>query len=167
MIALELMIKLAEINDLEVINEIYNYYVLNSTASYQTLPESLMDRKEWFEKHDLNYPIFLAIYHDQIVGWASLSKYNVRQAYFPTVEDSIYIHHEFRFKGIGSLLMEKIIEAAQNLKYHSIIAGISADQTASIALHQKFGFQKVAHLKEVGYKFNKWLDIIYMQKMLN
>ena len=162
----ELTIKLADINDLEAINEIYNYYVLNSTASYQTLPETIMNRKEWFEKHDLNYPIYVAMYQNQIIGWASLSKYNVRQAYLPTVEDSIYIHHEFKMMGIGSVLMEKIIESAHKLKYHSIIAGISADQTASIALHQKFGFQKVAHLKEVGYKFNQWLDVIYMQKML-
>jgi L-amino acid N-acyltransferase len=150
-------------SDLKTINDIYNYYVLNSTCTYQTEEETLENRMEWFENHNSDYPVIVAKIESEIAGWASISRFHPRKAYTPTVENSIYIKNEHRNKGIGKILLSEIIDRTKRLGYHSIIAKISSDQEASIKLHSKFGFIKVAHLKEVGFKFNNWLDILYMQ----
>ncbi len=102
----------------------------------------------------------------QIIGWGSLSRFHPRQAYCHSVEDSVYLHHEHQGKGLGSLLLSELIELAKQIGHHTVLGGIDADQQASIALHAKFGFEKVSHLKEVGYKQGRWLDVIWMQKML-
>jgi L-amino acid N-acyltransferase len=163
---MEITIRKAVRNDLESINTIYHYYVLNSTCTYQTEIETIAGRIEWFEKHNDDYPVIVALSGKELVGWASLSRFHTRAAYKPTVENSIYIKDECRNNGIGKLLLDELIKKACELNYHSIIAGISGDQEASIVLHSKKGFKKVAHLSEVGFKFNKWLDVIYMQLIL-
>lgn len=96
----------------------------------------------------------------------SLSRFHPREAYSKTVESSIYVHHEHHRRGLGRLLTEDIIRQARVLGHHTIIASISADQTASVALHETLGFTKVAHLKEVGVKFGRWLDVVWLQLML-
>jgi L-amino acid N-acyltransferase len=156
----------ATIDDLSSINDIYNYYVYNSTCTFQTEPDTLENRIEWLKDHDDSYPVIVAEAGGDIIGWASLSQFKKRQAYRPTVENSVYIRYDKTGNGIGSMMMKEIIQQANEIGYHSIIAGISGDQDISIRLHEKFGFQKVAHLKAVGYKFNKWLDVLYYQLML-
>jgi L-amino acid N-acyltransferase YncA len=159
-------IRNAVANDLTAINEIYNYYVKNSTCTYQTELETMKERHAWFDEHDKAHPVIVAENNDTIVGWASISKFRKREAYKPTVENSVYIHHDHLYKGIGTALLQEIIRLARDAGHHSIIAGISAEQTKSIAMHEKYGFKKVAHLKEVGYKFNTWLDVVYYQLFL-
>ncbi len=159
-------IRNAGANDLIAINDIYNYYVKNSTCTYQTEPETMKERRAWFDEHDEAHPVIVAAHNDTVIGWASISKYKKREAYKPTVENSLYIHHEHLYKGIGSALLETLISQARSSGHHSIIAGISSEQGASIRLHEKYGFKKVAHLKEVGYKFDTWLDIVYYQLLL-
>lgn len=153
--------------DLVAINDIYNHYVLHSTCTYQEEPEPIESRQRWFHHHDEKHPVIVAAAGAQVVGWGSLSGYHARSAYRHTVENSVYVHHQQHRQGIGSLLLEELIARARNVGHRAIIAGIDAEQTASVALHAKFQFEKVGHLKQVGLKFGRWLDVIYMELTLH
>jgi L-amino acid N-acyltransferase YncA len=159
-------IRMATADDLPAINDIYNYYVLNSTCTYQEEPERLEDRKRWFDRHGEKHPVIVAIVEGKIVGWGSLSPFHTRSAYRFAVENSVYLDHRFHRRGIGSALLEELISRGQRLGHHTIIAGVDGEQAASLALHKKYGFAEVAHFKQVGFKFGRWLDVIYMQLWL-
>jgi len=154
-------------SDLVAINDIYNHYVQNSTSTYQEEPESLDNRRQWFRHHGDKYPVIVAETGGQVVGWASLSAYHARSAYRHTVENSVYVHHQHHRRGIGSLLLQELIVRARQLGHRAIIAGIDADQPASVALHAKFRFKPVGHLEQVGFKFDRWLDVLYMELILD
>lgn len=153
--------------DLGAINDIYNHYVHHSTCTYQEEPESLESRREWFSHHGEKHPVIVAVMDELVVGWGSLSAYRARSAYRRTVENSIYIHHQHHRRGLGSLVLQELIRRARQLDHHAIIAGIDADHAASVALHARAGFKKVGHLKQVGFKFDRWLDVIYMELILH
>lgn len=159
-------IRLATHADLDAINAIYNYYVLNSTCTYQTDPSTAAERLDWFDAHGPRHPVTVAVRANEVVGWASLSKFHARAAYSNTVENSIYIRYDVQRCGIGKALLADCIERAKTIGHHTIIAGISADQIASVKLHEKLGFVNTALLREVGHKFDQWLDVVYMQLML-
>jgi len=162
----ELAIRLATPADLEAINAIYNHYVFHSTCTYQTEASTIEERQAWFAAHGPEYPVTVGQHDSQVMAWGSLSRFHARAAYRPTVENSVYVRHDLLGQGIGRQMLADLITRAQALRFHSIIAGVSADQAPSVKLHERAGFVKVAHLREVGYKFNRWLDVIYLQKML-
>lgn len=160
-------IRLAVADDLEAINAIYNYYVPRSTCTYQTEAETIEARRAWFENHGPAHPIIVAVGDaGEIAGWGSLSRFHSRQAYARTVENSVYVRHDRQRQGVGKRILHDLIVRATSLGHHVIIAGIDAEQEASVALHRSAGFIQVAHLREVGFKFERWLDVIYMQKTL-
>lgn len=152
--------------DLPAVNDIYNHYVSRSTCTYQTEPETMAARSAWFAGHGPAHPVIVAEMAGQVVGWGSLSSFKSREAYRFTVEDSVYVRHDVLGRGIGSALLARLIELGRQHGHHSIIAIIDAEQTASIALHERFGFTRVSHLVEVGYKFDRWLDVVDLQLML-
>jgi L-amino acid N-acyltransferase YncA len=156
-------IRSATASDLLAINDIYNHYVLCSTCTYQEELESLEDRQQWFNHHDERHPVIVAEASSRIVGWGSLSSFHKRSAYRRTVENSVYVDHQYHRLGIGSLLLQELVFRARALEHRVIIAGIDGDQAASIRLHEKFQFKKVGHLEQVGFKFGRWLDVIYME----
>lgn len=160
-------IRSAAVSDLHEINAIYNYYVLHSTCTYQEEPETIEARRTWFSHHDNRHPVIVAVLDGRLVGWGSLSGYHPRSAYRHTVENSVYVHHEHHRRGIGSCLLRELIDRARALEYRAVIAGIDADQAASVALHSRFQFEKVGHLRQVGFKFGRWLDVIYMELLLS
>ena len=153
-------------SDLVAINEIYNHYVQNSTCTYQEEPEPITSRQKWFNHHDERHPVIVAEDGGRVVGWGSLSKFHERSAFRNTVENSIYIHHDHQRRGVGAALLKELIARARATGFRAIIAGIDGEQAASAALHTKFGFQKVGHLEQVGFKFGRWLDVIYMELLL-
>ncbi len=160
-------LRLATESDLPAINDIYNYYVLRSTCTYQLEPETLEARRAWFRSHSPEkYPITVAELDGHVAGWGSLSKFRDRAAYDPTVVASVYIHHEFHRRGLGRLILVDLIDRARAAGFHSLIGGASAEQTASIRLQESLGFQHIAHFKQVGYKFGQWLDVVFLQLML-
>ena len=159
-------IRPATVSDLTAINDIYNHYVLHSTCTYQTEPCTTEERAAWFAAHGPKHPVIVAEQGGRVIGWASLSKFHQRRAYENTVEDSVYLHHETRGKGLGTLLLTELLARARATGHHTMIGGISADQAASIALHVKLGFTEAARLREVGFKFGRWLDVVWMQRML-
>ena len=153
--------------DLAAISDIYNYYVLNSTCTYQLEPETLENRQAWFLGHSPDkYPVVVVELDSRVIAWGSLSKFHVRAGYDPTVEASVYIHHEHHRRGLGRTILTHLVERARAAGYHTLIGGASADQTASISLQESLGFTRVGHLKEVGQKFGRWLDVVYLQIML-
>jgi len=162
-VALSISIRPATAADLPAINAIYNHYVLHSTATYQTEPETPGDRAAWFAQHRENHPIIVAESGGETVGWGSLSPFHRRAAYARTVENSVYVRHDRQRQGIGRAILEILIELARMSGHHAIVALIDAEQAGSIALHASEGFEEVGRLKEVGNKYGKWLDVVYMQ----
>jgi len=162
----DLTIRLATQADLSAINDIYNYYVLNSTCNYQEEPSSGAEREIWFIAHGPQHPITVAVSEGTIIGWASISPFRARSAYRFTVENSIYVRHDRQRQGVGNALLLDCIERAKALGHHTIIAGIDGEQAASVNIHTRAGFEQVAVLKQVGFKHNRWLDVVYLQKML-
>lgn len=159
-------LRLATRADLAAINEIYNYYVLNWTSTYQTEPATIAERSVWFDAHGPQHPVTVAEQDKKVVAWGSLSRFHPRAAYSRTVENSVYVHHGHLRKGLGAAVLADLIVRARALQHHVVIAGISADQTPSIELHRRYGFVQCGLLKEVGFKFERWLDVVYMQLML-
>ncbi len=153
-------------DDLMEINAIYNHYVLHSTCTYQTVPSTADERAQWFAAHGEKHPVIVAELEGKVIGWGSLSKLHARQAFANSVEDSIYLHHEHTGRGIGKKMLVELLRLAKLAGHHTVLGAICSDQAGSIALHEKLGFEKVAHLREVGYKFDRWLDLVWMQKML-
>jgi phosphinothricin acetyltransferase len=152
--------------DLAEINAIYNYYIAHSTCVWTTQPCSEGERMAWYEEHGPTMPILVAESNGRIVGWAALGSFRAAYTAAGVLEDSIYVHRDFHRRKIGSRLLQALIGAARENGLSSILANISADQTPSIRLHEKFGFQKVAHLRDVGQKFNQRFDAVYLQLLL-
>jgi phosphinothricin acetyltransferase len=161
-----LTIRPAKPADLADINAIYNYYVAHSTCVWTTQPCSEAERKAWYDEHGPSMPVLVAESNGRIVGWGALGSFRPAYTAAGTLEDSIYVHHDFHRRKIGSRLLAALIEAALRMGLRSILANISADQTPSIRLHEKFGFQQVAHLRDVGQKFNQRFDAVYLQLLL-
>ena len=154
-------------NDIQAMLEIYNEIIINSTAIFQYEAQSIEMRKAWFaEKKEKNYPVLVAEEDNLIVGFSTFGQFRNWPAYQYSVENSVYVKAGCRKRGIGKLLLQPLIDAAKEMQLHTIIAGIVADNEASIALHKQFGFVEVAHFKEVGFKFDKWLDLKFLQLML-
>ena len=154
--------------DLPGILEIYNDAVLHTTATYDYEPRTLEHRRQWFEDHQRdNYAVFVAVDETgRIVGWSALNPYHARPGYRFTTENSVYIAADRRGQGIGKQLLEPLIEAARACGLHAIIAAIDATNEASIRLHARYGFEQVGHFKQVGFKFGRWLDVVYLEKIV-
>jgi L-amino acid N-acyltransferase YncA len=159
-------IRLATLSDLPAINDIYNHYVLHSTCTYQEEPTTAAEREVWFLSHGPLHPITVADAGAEVLAWASLSPFHTRSAYRRTVENSVYVRHDVQRQGIGMALLVDSVERARTLGHHTIVSLIDREQAASVNIHQRLGFQQVAHLKEVGFKLGHWLDVVYLQKML-
>ena len=161
-------VRLATESDLPAMLEIYNDIILNTTAVYDYEPHTLSMRQQWFEtKKEQGFPVFAATENGSLAGFSTLGPFRREwTAYRYSVENSVYVKAGSRGRGAGKLLLAPLIGAAKNLKMHTIIAGIEATNQASINLHQLFGFKEVAHFKEVGWKFDRWLDLKFLQLIL-
>ncbi|HWB25804.1 MAG TPA: GNAT family N-acetyltransferase [Chitinophagaceae bacterium] len=157
----------AILNDLPVLLDIYNDIVLNTTAVYDYEPHTLEMRRQWFETKQLQgFPVFVAEEEGKIVGFSSIGPFRAWAAYKYSVENSVYVRSAARGRGIGKVLIPPLIEASKKLGMRTIIAGVDATNEVSLKLHKGFGFEEVAHFKQVGYKFNRWLDLKFLQLML-
>lgn len=163
-----MLIRPATHADLLGILEIYNDAVLKTTASYDYEPRTLEQRTQWFEERQRDgYPIFVAVdAAGTVVGWSALNPYHARIGYRFTAENSVYVAASARGQGIGKLLLGPLIDGAKKQGLHAIIAAIDAENEASIRLHARFGFEKVGHFKQVGFKFGRWLDVVYMERLV-
>lgn len=154
-------------DDARSIRDIYNYYVEHSTCTFDLTRETLTDREEWLTSHGPQHPVIVCTHENTTVGWGALSKWNSRPAYSRTAEVSFYVHHEWHRKGIGRLILTDLIARSRSLGVHVLIGGACTEMTPSIALQESFGFVHVARLEEVGYKYGRWLDVVYLQLKLD
>lgn len=163
-----IIVRPATEQDLPGILEIYNDAVLTTTASYDYEPRTLEHRRQWFaERQRDGYAVFVAVDTDgRIVGWSALNPYHARVGYRFTAENSVYVAADQRGRGIGRQLLGPLIDAARARGLRAIIAAIDSANEASVRLHAAFGFEHVGHFKQVGYKFDRWLDVIYMECLL-
>lgn len=155
------LIRPAQQQDLPVLLAIYNHEILNGIATFDLQPKSLAERQSWFDEHNKNnHPLLVAEQDGEVLGYASLSRYTEKAAYNSTVELSVYIAPSARRQGIASQLMHAVIELAKkDNTTHLIVSLITGTNQASISLHQKFGFNKVGTLHQVGYKHQQFLDV--------
>ena len=162
------MIRKALITDIEAITNIYNESVLTTTASMDIEPATLNERKNWFLDHTEKQPIIIYELEEKgIVGWASISAWSQKKGYSLTAEVSVYVLKQEHGKGLGKKLLLALIQKAQELEYHSLVARIASDNTISLKLHEQLGFKEIGLMKEFGFKFGRFVDIIIMQKFLS
>ncbi len=154
--------------DVPGIVAIYNDAVLHTTGSYDEIPQALERRLAWYEANRRNgYPMMVAEDAGVIVGWCASTAFRSTPAYRFTCEDAIYVAASHRRQGLGRRLLESVIRAADAMDMHSMIAVIGdAENIASIRLHEQLGFTRVAYIPQVGFKFGRWLDQVWMQRML-
>ncbi|KGR76025.1 GNAT family N-acetyltransferase [Ureibacillus manganicus] len=158
------MIRSMQMEDLETVNEIFNDAILNTTALYKYSPETIEQRIEWFlAKEKNNDPIFVLEENGEVVGFATYSQFRPYPAYKYTVEHSVYVHKDHYRKGIGSKLMKHLITEAEKREVKTMIACIDASNEGSILSHQKLGFYYTGKIQNAGYKFGRWLDIVFYQ----
>ncbi|EJZ87937.1 GNAT family N-acetyltransferase [Winkia neuii] len=151
---------------LEAITRIYNHAIEHTTSVWTEEPVGVANRRAWLAEHNAGgYPVIVALDGNEVVGFASLSAFRPWPGYFACVENSIYVAPECAGKGIGTLLLSSLVERAE--PYHTIVAGIEATNDASIRIHQKLGFTKVGELPQVGSKFGRWLDLTFMEKIVD
>lgn len=162
-----MQIRSAQLLDCQAISSIYNYYVETSTATFALEPETVAEREAWFNQHDQNQlPMLVAVLENQVVAFASLSFYHQRCAYRQTVEASIYVDHQFLSRGYGRLLMKELMDAAEKAGFHAVLGLICSENTASIKLMLDYGFFEAGCLKQVGKKYDRWLDVAILEKIL-
>ena len=159
-------IRKAQLEDLQQITEIYNQAVLKTISTFHLYPRSWEEQVNWFKSHGDKYPLLVAEESGSVIAWACLSPYSDREGYQYTVTDSIYVREEFRRQHIGYELLNILIGEAQKLGYHSVITFIARENLASIGLHEKVGFVYRGELKEAGFKFGRWMDVCFYQRML-
>ena len=162
----DLLVRPARPEDAVAINAIYNHYVLTSTCTYQTDPSGLEETRAMMASHGSAHPMIVAMLDGGVTGWASLAPFHGREAFSRTVENSVYVHESFRRRGIGSALLARLVSLGSGAGHRVIVARIDSEQAASLALHAKHGFTRAGELRQVGYKFGRWLDVIYMQRFL-
>jgi Sortase and related acyltransferases len=165
---IEIHVRPATEADLPAIRGIYNYEVLHGTATFDTEPKTLEDRLAWFlEQRQHPYAVLSAEVDGETVGWGCLQPYRPRPAYRFTTEDSVYIHQAWRGRGIGKAILGRLVELARENGLRHIVAVIAEGHPDSEALHARFGFEHAGRLHKVGYKFEQWLDVVFMQLVLD
>jgi L-amino acid N-acyltransferase YncA len=163
----ETMIRPALPADAEAIARIYNYYILKTVTTFEELVvTSQAMAKRIDDVYAATLPWLVAESSGRIVGYAYASMWKERSAYRYSVESTVYLDPEALGVGFGSQLYENLLTNLRQQKLHTVIGGIALPNEASIRLHEKFGFRKVAHFKEVGYKFGQWVDVDYWQLVL-
>ena len=160
-------IRKATIEDVPEILDIVNFSILHTTANYNYDVQSLETQLKWFaDKQSKNYPIIVADYNGKAIGFGTYGMFREKIGYQYTVEHSVYVEDAFTGKGIGKLLLTQLIQLAKDEGYHVMVGGIDADNAGSIAFHKQFGFTEAGILKQTGFKFGKWLDLLFMQLIL-
>lgn len=164
---MNVIIRNATVEDIPQILEIVNHAILHTTSNYLYDVQTLENQLHWFEeKKSKKFPIIVADYNGTAIGFGTYGTFREKIGYQFTVEHSVYVAPEFIGKGIGKQLLLALIVLAKDEGYHTMIGGIDADNSGSIAFHKKFGFTETGILKEVGFKFGKWLDLQFVQLIL-
>ncbi|MBS0393074.1 MAG: N-acetyltransferase [Proteobacteria bacterium] len=155
--------------DLAGILEIYNDVIRTSTAVYAVEPVSIDERRAWLlARRERGFPVLVACDASQVLGFASFGDWRgTWNGYRYTVEHTVHVRADVRRRGVGRELVEALIPRARELGKHVMIGGVDATNLDSILFHKRLGFERVAHFREVGRKFGRWLDLVFMQRWLD
>ena len=159
-------LRAATLDDAEAIARIYNHEVTNTVSTFDLVPRSLEQQRNWLQQRSGAFSAIVACIDDEVIGFGSLSPYKERAAYSTTVEDSVYVDRAHGGRGVGRVVLNELVRIARDSGFHSVIARIEATGTASRALHAACGFELVGVERQVGRKFNRWLDVAVMQIVL-
>ena len=160
------VIRLATMDDAEAIRAIYNREVTGSSVTFDLVPRTLAHQRAWLAAHAGAHPAVVAVSGDQVLGFGSLSPYRQRPAYATTVEDSLYVRHDVRRRGVGATILRELVRLATTHGFHTVMARVVGGHEASIELHRACGFELVGVEREVGRKFGRWLDVALLQRLL-
>jgi phosphinothricin acetyltransferase len=160
------MIRPVKIDDAAAIHDIYNYYIINTVISFEEEPLSGGEMAERIREISLKYPWFVWEDPEGLIGYAYVNKWKERIAYRRAAELSIYLKKGYEGKGIGGRLFSHLLEAVKKTDIHALVSGITLPNERSVALHEKFGFKKIAQFNEIGFKMDKWLDVGYWELIL-
>jgi L-amino acid N-acyltransferase YncA len=165
------LVRPATEDDIERILEITNDAIAHTTANWSVEPTDLDERCRWFREHiSRGYPVLVAEADSprarSVIGFGAYGEFRPKVGYRYTVEHSVYVDGAARRGGVGSALLGALIDHATAAGIHVMIGGIASDNIASIRLHERFGFQVTGHLRQVGWKFGRWLDLLFMQREL-
>ena len=164
---MEILIRPYTESDVEAILAIVNYNILNSTSLYDYTPRTIEQQSNLLkEKVAKNFPVLVAERKGEVIGFGMYGEFRYREAYQFTVEHSVYVSKKYKGKGVGGKLLKRLIAHAKTQKLHTMIGVIDAENKGSIQFHEKYGFKKVGVIKESGYKFDRWLDSVFMQRIL-
>jgi phosphinothricin acetyltransferase len=162
-----LQVRDAREEDLAGVLAIYNDVIATTTAIYRDDPATLEDRREWWQaRAALGYPVLVAVEEGEVVGFASFGDFRASPGYRYTVEHSVHVRAGRRGSGLGQALMQPLIARARALGKHVMMAGVDADNAGSIRFHERLGFERVGRLREVGFKFGRRLDLVFLQRLL-
>ncbi|HNQ14161.1 MAG TPA: N-acetyltransferase family protein [Pyrinomonadaceae bacterium] len=156
-------IRPARPEDAEQIADIYNYYIQNTHHTFETEPLSPDEMQMRVEMVTQDFPFLVAEEYGAIHGYAYATQFRLRQEFEFTAEVAIYVHNEAKQKGIGTALYSQLFDLLAETDIHAIVAGIAFPNDASIHFHEKLGFEKAAHFREVGYKLGRWVDVGYWE----
>jgi len=157
------MIRDVHIDDAKQLVDIYNYYVLHSIVTFDDVPLQSKAFEDKISTINAGFPFIIFEEDDEILGYAYAGKWRQKPAYKNTVESTVYVKNGVHGKRIGTQLYAKLLELIKQQNYHTVIGGLTLPNDASVKLHERFGFHEVAHFKEVGLKFGKWLDVGFWQ----
>ena len=168
MIHARLQVRPATADDLKAVNDIYNHYVAESHITFDVEPMSMEQRREWFTHYAPagRHRLFVAEDGGRVVGFASSSRFRPKPGYLTSVETSVYLEPDATGRGAGARLYESLFKSLEGEDVHRAYAGIALPNPASIALHEKFGFKRVAHFTEQGRKFGRYWDVAWFEKPL-
>ncbi len=163
----EVLIRHCEDRDAEAIRAIYNHEVENETSTFDLVPRSLPEQLAWQNARQGAFCVFVAEIDGEVVGFGALSPYKERAAYRTSVEDSVYVRRDMGRRGIGRAILDHLLTTAADGGFHAVIARITTLSAGSLALHEQMGFSLVGVEREIGRKFNKWLDVAIMQCLVH
>lgn len=162
-------VRAATLADMPQILAIYNDIIATSTAVYSLEPTSLEERAAWFlARTQAGYPVLVASGSDGVAGFATFGEFRgAWPGYRYSVEHSVHVRAEQRGQGVGTRLMHELVRIARSMDKHVMIGGIDAANLGSLRMHERLGFERVACFREVGRKFDRWLDLVFMQRLLD
>jgi L-amino acid N-acyltransferase len=164
---MDVLIRDAIEGDFGAITEIYNEVLLNSTAIYSDIPATVAERIAlWQSRSRQNYPTLVACDGGSVIGFSSFGDFRAWPGYRYTVEHTVHVDASCRGRGVGSALLQALVPRAAALGKHVMIGGIDAENTASLRFHERLGFERVAHFRKVGFKFDRFLDLVFVQRSI-
>jgi L-amino acid N-acyltransferase YncA len=155
-------------DDLAALVAIYNDVIATSTATYTTTLVTLEDRRQWWRARvAAGYPVLVAVDESGVSGFATFGDFRPWPGYRFTVEHTVHVRSDRRGGGVGTRLLEALFPRAAALGKHMMIAGVDAANVASVRFHERLGFERAGCLREVGHKFDRWLDLVFLQRRID